>query len=120
MVSHKKINSICQDRFGAKKERTRDGNVLIFDEGRLKKVKTAYSLSEQGIEITLIKQNGTNNNGESVKIVQVQHGGEPSPTEKTQEPKDEISSEMQENMENSEEIEQETEESEGSEEWENV
>jgi hypothetical protein len=118
MVSHKKINSICEDRFGAKKERTRDGNMLIFDKDRFEKVKAVYSLNEQGIEI--IKQNGSNNNGEGVKVLQVQQGSEPSFAEKPQEANDENRSEMQEDVENSQETDEEDKEFEESGEWENV
>lgn len=67
-VSHKKITSICEDRFGAKKEHTRDGNMLTFDEERFKKVKGVYSLEDKGVQIIRNKlgdgvKNVTENNG---------------------------------------------------------
>jgi hypothetical protein len=50
-VSHKKISQICEDRFGADIKHTKDGNMLIFDEERFKKVKAAYSLEDEGVQI---------------------------------------------------------------------
>jgi hypothetical protein len=51
-VSFKTINSICVDRFGAKKPpKHRDGVHLIFDVQRLLKVQSVYELSEEGIKI---------------------------------------------------------------------
>jgi hypothetical protein len=67
-VSHKKINSICEDRFGAKKEHTRDGNMLTFDEVRFKKVKAVYELEDKGVQII------NNNLGDSVKDVTENNG----------------------------------------------
>ena len=50
-VAFKKINTICEDRFGAKKSKRNDGIHLLFDIQRLLKVKAAYDLTQEGIEI---------------------------------------------------------------------
>jgi hypothetical protein len=50
-VAFKKINTICEDRFGAKKSKRKDGIHLLFDIQRLLKVKAAYDLTQEGIEI---------------------------------------------------------------------
>jgi hypothetical protein len=62
-VSHKKISIICEDRFGAKIKHTNNGNMLIFDQERFNKVKAAYSLEDEGVQI--IKEGGQG--GEEVK-----------------------------------------------------
>jgi hypothetical protein len=62
-VSHKKISIICEDRFGAKIKHTNNGNMLIFDQERFNKVKAAYSLDDEGVQI--IKEGGQG--GEEVK-----------------------------------------------------
>jgi hypothetical protein len=113
-VSHKKINSICEDRFGAKKERTRDGYMLTFNEERFKKVKEAYSLEDKGVQII------SNNLGESVKVVQVSGSSGASSETFSTTPDDENRAKTEENEEEIEEEDKESEEFEDEGEPENV
>lgn len=59
-VSHKRISTICEDRFGAKRKHTNSGNLLAFDKECFNKVKEAYSLEDSGVQII---------NGQKVKDV---------------------------------------------------
>jgi hypothetical protein len=116
-VSHKKITSICENRFGAKKEHTKDGNMLTFDEARFKKVNEAYSLEGQGVQI--IKEQTSLKVGDGVTEVTENNRSDPVSTEKQRDTYDGNRYEMQEDIKYSEETEEETEESEEEEEEEN-
>ena len=112
-VSHKKITSICEDRFGAKKEHTRDGNMLTFDEERFKKVKGVYSLEDKGVQII------SNNLGDGVKNVTENNGSGTSSEQKLISDDNENQTKTPGNQEEIEEEEEEFEETEGEEDWEN-
>ena len=117
-VSHKKITSICEDRFGAKKEHTKSGNMLTFDEERFKKVKEVYELEVAGVQI--IMKPSSNNLGDGVKDVTVNNSSEPSSTRNTGGAVVENQTEMSGNEEEFEEEEEESEESEDDDVEENV
>jgi hypothetical protein len=50
-VSHKKISSICIDRFGAGKKPETKQRMLVFSKERLDKVKGAYSFDDKPVQI---------------------------------------------------------------------
>ena len=80
MVSHKKINSICEDRFGAKKRPDRNkGNMLKFATVRFDKVKKVYELSDKGIQITVkeVEKKDRESDKDSIEVPQVQTGYRP-------------------------------------------
>jgi hypothetical protein len=104
-VSHKKINSICEDRFGGKKSHTRDGYQFTFVKEDFDKVKQAYSL-DGGTTVKILKEVSSNNVGESVKVVQVPRDKEGF-SRKNNGGDDEIQTETDEELEESEAIEQE-------------
>jgi hypothetical protein len=118
-VPHRKINTICEDRFGAKKERANNGTMLVFDADRFRKVETAYSLEGKGIEI--IKEEKkliddydkvSESGGVGCKGCASSSDTKQPSTEKQQEINDENRTKMLQNIEELEEEEEETEESE--------
>jgi hypothetical protein len=117
-VSHKKITSICEDRFGAKKTHTEHGNLLTFDEERFKKVKEAYSFEGEGVQI--IKEDSSRTLADGMTELTENNRSDPVSTEKQRDTDDGNRNEMQEDIKYSEETEEETEETEEEEEEENV
>jgi hypothetical protein len=73
-VSHRKINSICEDRFGGKKIHARDGDQFTYIKEDFDKVKETYSLDGEAIVKILKEVTDSNNVGESVKDVRVPRG----------------------------------------------
>jgi hypothetical protein len=117
-VSHKKITSICEDRFGAKKTHTEHGNLLTFDEERFKNVKVAYSFEGEGVQI--IKEDSSRTLADGMTELTENNRSDPVSTEKQRDTDDGNRNEMQEDIKYSEETEEETEETEEEEEEENV
>jgi hypothetical protein len=117
-VSHKKITSICEDRFGAKKTHTEHGNLLTFDEERFKNVKEAYSFEGEGVQI--IKEDSSRTLADGMTELTENNRSDPVSTEKQRDTDDGNRNEMQEDIKYSEETEEETEETEEEEEEENV
>jgi hypothetical protein len=101
-VSHKKISTICEDRFGAKIKHTKNGNVLVFDEERFKKVKEAYSLEDEGVQIIKVVKD--------VKHVKDSSSVGRGVQEKETDIDDENRTESKENLEDSVEMDEEYEE----------
>ena len=87
-VSHKKITSICEDRFGAKKTHTEHGNLLTFDEERFKKVKEAYSFEGEGVQI--IKEDSSRTLADGMMELTENNRSDPVSTEKQETPTTEI------------------------------
>jgi hypothetical protein len=79
-VSHKKITSICEDRFGAKKTHTEHGNLLTFDEERFKNVKVAYSFEGEGVQI--IKEDSSRTLADGMTELTENNRSDPVSTEK--------------------------------------
>jgi hypothetical protein len=117
-VSHKKITSICEDRFGAKKTHTEHGNLLTFDEERFKNVKVAYSFEGEGVQI--IKEDSSRTLADGMTELTENNRSDPVSTEKQRDTDDGNRNEMQEDIKYSEETDEETEETEEEEEEENV
>jgi hypothetical protein len=109
-VSHKKITSICEDRFGAKKTHTEHGNLLTFDEERFKNVKVAYSFEGEGVQI--IKEDSSRTLADGMTELTENNRSDPVSTEKQRDTDDGNRNEMQEDIKYSEETEEETEEEE--------
>jgi hypothetical protein len=115
-VSHKRISSICLDRFGATRKHDRKQNMLIFSKERLDKVKEAYISDDKPVQIIPLQQTAN----ALVKDVKDSSSVRAASKNNLARTDDEKQTETEESTEEIEEEEEETEEFEEEEEDENV